>query len=71
MKESKNVWEAFQGCFVAVSPYFISIGLGIATWYFMKSLAFHPFVVWTTAINIGMSAFVLACLLIKKIGDLP
>ena len=53
----KNTWYAFQGCFVAVGHYVISILAGIAAWYFMKSLTFPPFVVWTTALVVGMFTF--------------
>ncbi len=68
MNESKNVWHSFQGCMIAVSPYVTSILSGIASWYFMASLKFHPFVVWSTAVNVGMLTFVFTYMLIKRIG---
>ena len=69
-QQSRNVWHSFQGCFVAVGHYIISILAGVAVWHVMNSLPFHPFVVWTTAINVGMVTFLLVHIIITKIGDL-
>ncbi len=70
MNEEKNrsVWRSFQGCMIAVSPYVTSILSGTASWYFVKSLAFHPFVVWSTAVNVGMLTFAFTYRLMERIG---
>jgi hypothetical protein len=59
---------SFQGCVIAVAPYVISILIGIATWYLMKSLTFPMFVVWTTAIIMGMLSFQVIHIFRTKIG---
>ncbi len=66
---TNQLWNSFQGCFVAVAHYAISVLTGIATWHFMKSLAFPAFVVWSTAIIMGMLVFQVIYLLQKRIGD--
>jgi hypothetical protein len=66
-----NTWHSFQGCFVAVGHYVISVLAGMAAWYFMRSLAFPPFVVWTVALNVGMVTFQIVYIVISKIGDKP
>jgi hypothetical protein len=65
-----RLWHSFQGCFIAVGHYVLSILLGIATYYNMKSLDFPPFVAWTSAIAIGMTAFQVIYIL-KHLGDKP
>jgi hypothetical protein len=66
-----NVWHSFQGCFIAVGHYVLSVLVGIATYQFMKSLTFPPFVLWTTAIIAGMVTFQVVYIIRVKIGDKP
>jgi hypothetical protein len=71
MQKNRNVWRSFQGCFVAVGHYVISILAGVATWHFMNSFPFPPFVVWTVAAIAGMLTFQVIYILNHKIGDKP
>jgi hypothetical protein len=64
-----STWHGFQGCFIAVAQYVISFLVGIATYYFMKSLTFPLFVVWTTAIIMGMLSFQIIYIVRTKIGE--
>jgi len=66
-----KTWYAFQGCFIAVGHYVISVLAGVATWHLMKSLTFPPFVVWMTALSVGMVTFQVIYIIKFKIGDKP
>ena len=68
---NNRTWYAFQGCFVAVGHWVVSILAGVATWHFMKSMTFPPFVVWTVSLIMGMVTFQIVYIVRSKIGDKP
>ncbi len=66
---TNQLWNSFRGCFVGVGHYVISLLAGVATWHFMKSQTFPAFVVWSTALIIGMLVFQAIYILQKRIGE--
>ena len=59
---------SFQGCVIAFMPIIVSILIGIATYYTIKSMFPMPVVV-VTVFNVTWGAWAMLYILKKKLGE--
>lgn len=69
MSNGRRLFDSFAGCLIGFAPYIVGVLVGTAVLRLMRSLDFHPVVVWTTAVPVGLWTFQLVYILLKRIGE--